>query len=143
MRTRSASSLNCSWSEPTITQMIWYPRCLNEHVDRKLRAGIEKGNGGKRIGCILGAAQRREMELIGERMPHFVKADEQHVADDEVGLVARVLRRRFVRRRAIGGRALMLSHGNGAADCAEEDCESGEGLRKHGERPVLSLAPCR
>src|SRR5215470_1955727 len=28
------------------------PRCLNEHVDGKLRAGIEKGNGGERIGSI-------------------------------------------------------------------------------------------
>src|SRR5260370_5454728 len=67
------------------------PRCLNEHVDGKLRSGIDKRNDGKRVGCILGAAQRRQMELIGERMTHFVKADEEHVADDEVGLVARIL----------------------------------------------------
>jgi hypothetical protein len=72
-----------------------------------------------------------------------VKADEEHVADDEVGLVARILRSRFVRQVAIGHRALVLGHGNGAGDRAEDDCQSGEGLRKHGERPELSLAPCR
>jgi hypothetical protein len=33
---------------------------LDEHVHRKFRAGIEKRNGGKRVGCILGApAQAR------------------------------------------------------------------------------------
>jgi hypothetical protein len=72
------------------------PRCLNEHVDGKLRAGIEKGNGGKRIGGILGAAQRRQMELISERMTHFVKADVEHVADDEVGLIAWIRREALV-----------------------------------------------
>src|SRR5262249_24812567 len=78
--------------------------------------------------------QRRQMELIGERMTHFVKADEEHVADDEVGLVARVLPGSFDRRLVIGSRALMLGHGNGAGDCAEDDCQSGEGLREHSER---------
>src|SRR5260370_40488878 len=56
------------------------PRRLDEHVDGKLRSGIEKRNGGKRVGCILGAAQRRQMELIGERMTHFMKADEEDAA---------------------------------------------------------------
>src|SRR5215470_11884359 len=40
----------------------------------------------------------------------------------------------FDRRLVIGSRALMLGHGNGAGDCAEDDCESGKGLREHGER---------
>jgi hypothetical protein len=83
------------------------------------------------------------MELICERMTHFVKADEQDVADDEVGLVARILRRRFVCHVVIGSLALMLGHGNGARDCAEDDGQSREGLREHGERPALLLAPCR
>src|SRR5260370_2337374 len=86
------------------------PRCLNEHVDRKLRAGIEKGNGGKRIGCILGAAQRRQMELIGERMTHFVKADEEHVANDEIVLVTRILPRSFDSRLCISPHPLYLAH---------------------------------
>ena len=89
------------------------------------------------------SSARRQMEQIGERMTHFVKADEKHVADDEVGLVARILPRSFDRRLVIGSYALMLGQGNGAGDCAEDDCQSGEGLREHGERPVLLLAPCR
>jgi hypothetical protein len=76
-------------------------------------------------------------------MTHFVKADEEHVANDEVGLVAGMLPRSFDRGLVIGSRALMLGRANGAGDRAEDDCQSGEGLREHGERPVLSLAPCR
>src|SRR5215475_14609114 len=79
------------------------------------------------------------MELIGERMTHFVKADEEHVADDEVSLVARILAGSFDRLLVIGSRALMLGHGNGAGKRAEDDRQSGEGLHEHGERPVFFI----
>jgi hypothetical protein len=74
------------------------------------------------------------MELIGERMTHLVKADEEHVADDEIGRVAGILPRSFDRRLVIGSRALMLSHGNGAGDVLR--------IIARAERVFMNMAKC-
>ncbi len=75
------------------------------------------------------------MELIGERMTHFMKADEEHVADHEFGevsLLGESLLDARLRGVVAGGNILVPSRGERVRSGANREGQSKDSFPKHG-----------
>jgi hypothetical protein len=81
------------------------------------------------------------MELIGECMTHLVKADEEHVTDNEFGEVSLVGEHLLDARLGgivAGGNVLVPSGGERVRSGADRESQSKDDVPKHGESQIVS-----